>query len=441
MGILNKIRSLAEKHDKPDPKVIEEKQVKLGLRNSDGTGVIVGFTSKGEVTGYERVQSADGTYQKVPVPGKLYYCGYDAIELVKAYQRELRFGFEEVTYLLLTGDFPNKKDLEEFNELLIGLRSIPEKEKTIIMDLCAHDEHMSGLHTAVSSLHMFDKNPNTKNLKEMIWQCVNIISKMPIIVAYNYQAKHNKKFLEPKKELSVSENFLYLLTEKIPTKNEALIFDATMILLAEHGGGNNSTFATRVVSSSGANTYMAISSGIASLSGYLHGGAAESVSIMMEDIKANIKTWEDEAEIETYLSNILKDKNNKHQGKIYGMGHAVYTISDPRVEILEKFAENIAKEKNKTKEFLLYKNVAKLSPKVIFDTKKIRTCPNVDFYSGFIYENLGIPQELFTPIFAMSRVAGWGAHRIEEAVQGKLIRPAYVNAHKEKKKYVPIEKR
>jgi citrate synthase len=249
------------------------------------------------------------------------------------------------------------------------------------------------------------------------------------------------KFYSPKKGLSTAENFLYMLNGKVPDKETAKIFDTALVLHAEHGGGNNSTFSTRCVSSSGANTYMAICAGIGSLSGHLHGGANEAVMDMMENIKTNVKNWDDEKEIEKYLNLIMDKKAGDGKGKLYGVGHAVYTISDPRVAILEKKAEILAKKKGREKEFELYKKVAALAPKIVHSKKGKVACINVDFYSGFVYDLIGLPKELYTPIFAMARVAGWSSHRIEEVVQGKLIRPAYMSTIAGTKKYVSLETR
>jgi citrate synthase len=436
-NIIKKIKEQAFASYHMDKKTLDEQQIKFGLRNPNGTGVIAGVTSKGEVIGYEKTILPGGEIRKIPIPGKLLYAGYDAISLIRNYQKEGRFGFEEVTYLLLTGNLPDKNDLKEFSKIMRNMRVLPAKNASTAKSL--NNDYMGMLQTSVSSLHNHDKNPNSMKKEDIIIQCMSIISKMPVLVAYNYNSKNKMKLLRPDSSLFAAENFLYLLKGRKPDAMEAGIFDAMMILLAEHGGGNNSTFTVRAVTSSGANSYMAISSGIASLSGYLHGGANEAVIKMMKKIKTEIKDWEDKEEIEECLTSLIKDGNTG--GKIYGMGHAVYTLSDPRVEISKEFAYKLAMKNNKLKEFNLYKNVEETAPKVLFKEKNIMICPNVDFYSAFIFENLGIPQSLFTPVFAMSRVSGWAAHRMEEIAQGKLIRPAYLSLIKEEKEYIPLLKR
>jgi len=306
---------------------------------------------------------------------------------------------------------------------------------------------MGSLHTVVSAMHLFDKNPNSTDIKDLARQCIDLIAKFPTIVAYNYHASvgHKSKLsdlLEPRDDYSHAENFLYLLHGKKPDKMTAHLFDMMLVLHAEHGGGNNSTFTVRAVSSSGANSYMAICSGVASLSGHLHGGANEAVEGMMEDIKSHVKDWNDDDEVSDYLEKILDKKTGDKSGKIYGIGHAVYTKSDPRAVVLEQKAEEIAKKTGMEKEFDLYRKVAALSPKIVWDKKRKAVSANVDFYSGFVYRSMGIPSELFTPIFAMSRVAGWSAHRIEEIIQGKLIRPSYVSSLPGlKSDYIPLKLR
>jgi citrate synthase len=296
-------------------------------------------------------------------------------------------------------------------------------------------------------MHLFDKNPNSTDIKDLARQCIDLVAKFPTIVAYNYHASscHKKEvseLLEPKDEYSHAENFLYLLHGKKPDKLTAHLFDMMLVLHAEHGGGNNSTFTVRAVSSSGANSYMAICSGIASLSGHLHGGANEAVEGMMEDIKNNVKDWDDDDEISKYLGMILDKKTHDRTGKIYGIGHAVYTKSDPRAVILEEKAAEIARKSGMEKEFNLHRKVAVLAPGIVLEKKGKVAAANVDFYSGFVYRSMGIPKELFTPIFAMSRVAGWSAHRIEEIVQGKLIRPSYVSSLPSlRTDYVPLASR
>ena len=445
-AILKKVQELALLHDKLDPKIIKEKNIKLGLRNEDGTGVFVGITSKGQVIGYEKVAQGDGIEKVNPVAGKLSYCGYDVDDLVREKEKEGRFGFEETVYLLLTGELPNKLDIKAFSLLLDKKRALPDEVKQMILSSPPHDDQMGSLHTIVSAMHLFDKHPNSIDMNDVTRQCIDLIAKLPTIVAYNYIAgsmkkKSLSKLTDPAPNLSTAEHFLYLLSGKMPEKATAELFDTMLIFHAEHGGGNNSTFSTRCVSSSGANTYMAICAGIGSLSGHLHGGANEAVIRMMKDIKNKVKNWENDDELASYLELILDKKTGDKSGKIYGLGHAVYTVSDPRAVFLETRAGELARAANREKEFELYKRIARLAPSIVKNKKDKVVCTNVDFYSGFVYQCMGIPSELFTPIFAMARVAGWTAHRIEEIVQGRIIRPSYVTSLKGKKNYIALAKR
>ncbi len=433
-------------HNKLDPKIVKEKNIKLGLRNEDGTGVFVGITSKGQVLGYQKIISADGTEKVDPIPGKLYYCGYDVEELVAAKEKEQRFGYEETIYLLLTGELPAEADLKSFSQELAKRRSLPREAKEMILSRPQHDDQMGSLHTIVSAMHLFDKNPNSTDIKDVTRQCIDLIAKFPTIIAYNYQKtlmkkKDLKRLIAPDQDLSAAENFLYLLSGKVPDRFTAELFDTMLIFHAEHGGGNNSTFSTRCVSSSGANTYMALCAGIGSLSGHLHGGANEAVVKMISDIKRNVKDWESDEKVASYLEMLLDKKAGDRTGKLYGLGHAVYTVSDPRAVFLEKKAGGLAEMAGREKEFALYKRIAKLAPQLVKEKKGKVVCTNVDFYSGFVYQCMGIPKELFTPIFAMARVAGWSAHRIEEIVQGRIIRPSFVSSLKGRQKYTPISKR
>lgn len=440
--IIKKIDELAIFHSKVSPKLVEEKNIKLGLRNVDGSGVNVGITSKGRVVGYEK--AANGKVK--PVDGRLIYCGYDVMELITNIHSEKRFGFDEVAYLLLTGELPTKFDLDKFTAQMKKRRILTKLEKGILMQETENFNQMYALHSIISHLSRCDKCPDTIDLLEVTEQLFNLIAKFPTIVAYNYNVMKYKKgsdlkLLKPDPELSTAENFLYMLKGKKPTEFESYLFDMAMILHAEHGGGNNSTFTVRTVSSSAANTYMAICSGIASLSGHLHGGANESVMKMMKDIKANVKDWNNEKSLKTYLEKILDKKAHDKSGKIYGLGHAVYTLSDPRAVIFKEEAKKYAEIKGATKEFELFEKVARISQELFMKRKGLAISPNVDFYSGFVYKLLGIPTELFTPIFAMARVVGWSAHRLEQIIQGKIIRPAYVSSLTKDETYVPLDKR
>ena len=440
-GLIEKIAHLEEKHDRLAPELVKSRNIKLGLRNSDGTGVVVGITSKGQVKGFER----DKWGKNHPVPGKLFYCGYDVETIVRNIEKEKIFGFEEVIYLLLTGELPRKADLDSFSAALAERRGLPQLAKKIIRYNSENDDQMGALHIAVASLHKFDTNPRSTNIRDVTRQCIDLIAKAPTIIAYNYCVLRGDdvfpNFVEPDPNLSTAQNFLYMLNGKVPDDFVAHLFDLAMVLHAEHGGGNNSTFTVRTVSSSLTDTYMAICAGIASLSGHLHGGANEAVMRMMEDIKKNVRDWRDDQEIYAYLEMILDKKTGDGSGKIYGIGHAVYTISDPREKILKDKARSFAEMKGRLDEFELYNKVSELAVKLVRRKKGKRACPNVDFYSGFVYDMMGIPGELYTPIFAMSRVAGWSAHRIEEIIQGKLIRPAYVSSLKETRDYIPLSQR
>ncbi len=440
-NLLDKIERLELEHDRLDPELIKRKNLKPGLRNQGGTGVAAGITSKGQVTGYE-----DRNGKKVAVDGKLYYCGYDVEDIVLNVEKDNRFGFEETVYLMLTGELPTPTDLEVFSKELAVRRPLPDMAKKIILYNSLNDDQMGALHGAVSSLHKFDSNPKSTDIRDVTRQCIDLIAKFPTIVAYNYNVMRSfghafPKLVEPDEKLSVAENFLYMLNGEVPDDAMAHIFDIALILHAEHGGGNNSTFTVRTVSSSLTDTYMAICAGVASLSGHLHGGANEAVMGMMADLKENVKDWKDDDQVRGYLEGVLDKKFHDRSGKIYGMGHAVYTVSDPREPILKAKAKKLADAAGRLDEFYLYDKVAELAVKIIKKKKSKKACPNVDFYSGFVYDMMSIPKELFTPIFAMARVAGWSAHRIEEIIQGKLIRPSYLSSLDEMRKYVPCQKR
>ena len=446
-NIVARIEKLAMSHDKIPPEVIKEKDVKLGLRNADGTGVVVGFTSKGNVVGYSKNYKVKNEKPIVKhSDGKLYYCGYDIEKIVEAYEQNGLFGFDEVSYLLLTGQFPNRNDLKNFSKEITRQRALSKAERRIIMEEVQNENQMYALHSVISHMSRNDASPDSLKISDVSKQCVRMIAKFPAIVANNYNVMRFSKGADlqirrPKPELSTAENFLYMLKGKIPEKDESKIFDICMILHAEHGGGNNSTFTVRSVSSSGANTYMAIAAGIASLSGYLHGGANESVMSMMKSLKKHVKNWDNDKEVRSYLSKLLVKKAGDRSGKIYGFGHAVYTLSDPRALILKQYAEEMARKKGVSDEFALYLKVEEIAKKLLVERKGGPICSNIDYYSGFIYKMMGIPVELYTPIFAMSRVVGWCAHRIEQIIQGKILRPAYIVESNKKNTYIDIRNR
>ncbi|HNU73289.1 MAG: Citrate synthase [Deltaproteobacteria bacterium ADurb.BinA179] len=445
--ILLKIDELAKYHDQVSPELIKAKDIKLGLRNADGSGVVVGITSKGMVVGYEKNPAPhSGGHVVTPVEGRLLYCGYDVRDLVSGIYQEGRFGFDEVTYLLLTGELPTANDLERFSSTLARRRALTKLERSILMQEGENENQMYALHSVVSHLSRCDSNPESTDLRDETNRCINLIAKFPTIVAYNYNVMRyrngsNLSIIKPDPYLSTAENFLYMLRGKKPSRFEAELFDLCLILHAEHGGGNNSTFTVRAVSSSGANTYMAICSGIASLSGYLHGGANESVMKMMKSIKKEVRDWQDRDEVKACLARILDGKGHDRSGKIYGMGHAVYTISDPRAVLLKEKAQEFARMRNLSHEYALYCLVEETAKELFRERRGADICVNVDFYSGFIYKLMGIPMELYTPIFAMSRVVGWSAHRIEQLIQNRIMRPAYVSSLAAESSYVPLAER
>ncbi len=447
-NIVRKIEKLTILHDYLTPDIIREKDVKLGLRNPDGSGVVVGITTKGRVEGYERIiKDPQRKISEVrPIPGKLYYCGYDVEKIVRHVELQKSFGFEEVAYLLLAGELPKTSDLKMFNDELAKKRALSKAERQIIMGEVQNDNQMYALHSVISHMSRFDDEANSTDIDVVCRQSIKLIAKTPTIVAANYNVlRYSKgfdlKITRPKPDLSTAENFLYLLNGKAPDDEDAHIFDIALILHAEHGGGNNSTFTVRSVSSSGANTYMAIAAGIASLSGHLHGGANESVKKMMKELKKSVKDWGSDREISGYLARRIAKKSGGGSGKIYGFGHAVYTLSDPRAMILKKYVRRLANKYDAMDEFLLYEKVEAQASKMLSERNNKNISANVDFYSGLVYELLGIPQELYTPIFAMARVTGWCAHRIEQIMQGKIIRPAYIQVSSEEREYISLKDR
>jgi len=445
--ILDKIKNLTLLNDYLTPEIIREKNVKLGLRNPDGTGVVVGITTKGLVIGYEKVYDEEKKAWLVkPAPGKLFYCGYDVEKIVDDIEKTKRFGFEEVIYLLLTGELPTIPDLDMLNGELARRRNLSKIERKIIMEEVQNENQMFALHSVISHMSRCDPRANSTDIEDVMNQCLNLIAKAPNVIASNYNAMKFYKggdlnVTRPKPDYSTAENFLYMLNNETPDSYEAHLFDIALILHAEHGGGNNSTFTVRTVSSSGASTYMAIAAGIASLSGHLHGGANESVKMMMRDLKKHVKNWDSDKQIKSYLVKLMEKKTGDRKGKIYGFGHAVYMVSDPRAIILKRHAEQYSKMKDAYEEFLLYKKVEEIATELLSERSNKTIPANVDYYSGFIYTLMGIPMEMFTPIFAMARFAGWSAHRLEQMVQGKIIRPAYIPVKDERLEYTTLAKR
>jgi citrate synthase len=404
--------------------------VKRGLRNADGTGVLVGLTRIGDVHGYIIDEG-----EKVPVDGKLYYRGIDVEALVKAAAAEGRFGFEEAVYLLMFGTLPTREQLDRFNGLMGTNRSLPPNfAEDSIMKAPSRDI-MNKMGRSVLTLYSYDDDPENNAPENVLRQCIELIARMPTIAAYSYMAKkhyydHESLIIhQPAASCQSAETILSLIRpDQQFSRLEAEILDLALVLHAEHGGGNNSTFAVHLVSSADTDTYAAITTGLNSLKGFKHGGANVKVMGMMEDIKRNVRHWDREDEVAAWLEKILRGEAGDRSGLIYGLGHAVYTKSDPRAILIRDKAALLAAEKKRTDEFALYLLVERLGPQVF---KKVKDsgkdiCANVDFYSGFVYNMLGIPQELYTPLFAVSRVAGWCAHRLEEIVSGgRIIRPAY----------------
>ena len=442
----NKLIELAEKSSIVDEELYKKYNVKRGLRNADFTGVLVGLTHIGDVIGYDTV---DGKIS--PAHGRLIYQGIDVNELVKGFQKDKRFGFDETTFLLLFGKLPTKDELGKFSEELTLIRDLP-KNFTEDMILTLRGEHiMNMLARCVLALYAVDKNADDTSTKKVLEQSMNLIAKFPTIIAYSYQGlrhtykNENLSIRHPEKRLSTAENFLYMLKgHGRYTRLEAEILDLALVLHAEHGGGNNSSFTMHVVSSSGTDTYSSVAAALGSLKGPLHGGANIRVKDMMDEMKKKVKDWKSEEAIGKYLKDILAKKGYDKSGKIYGFGHAVYTLSDPRAVILKEKAKELAKEKGKGDEFELYEAVERIAPKVFAEAKGPSAkvlCANVDYFSGFVYDCLGIPKEIFTPLFAMARITGWCAHRMEELISSRrIIRPAYKNIT-QKKCHVPLSER
>ncbi len=443
--IISTLIDSVTQRDAISPELYTKYNVKRGLRNSDGTGVLVGLTAIGEVHGY-MIEDSD----KIPSDGKLLYRGIQLKEILKGAMAENRYAFEEVCFLILFGKLPSSDELQAFSELLVSLRKLPPNFVEDMIIKAPSPDIMNKLARNILSLYSYDSNPDSTEISNVIMQSISLISKFPILIANSYSAKrhvYNDESLiihTPSDKLSTAENFLYMLRPAHEyTKEEVETLDLCLAIHAEHGGGNNSAFTTHVVSSSGTDTYAAISSAVNSLKGPKHGGASTTVSLMFNEIKENVKDWSNEQEIKNYLTKIVRGEAFDRSGLIYGMGHAIYTKSDPRAVLLKSKASKLAQLKGREKEFMLYDTVERLSPIVFAEVKHSdkMICANVDFYSGFVYSMLGIKEELYTPLFAMSRVVGWCAHRIEEIVSGgRIIRPAYKSVTT-KSTYVPLDKR
>ena len=441
MGSLkNSMESLQEtllNNHRIDPNLYIEYDVKRGLRDSAGKGVLTGLTEISDVNAYDLVNG-----RKIPAEGSLYYQGYNIYDLVNGLEGH-KFGFEGTIYLLLFGQLPSEKELEMFKEVMAQFETLSGRFVRDVVMKASNADIMNSMQRCILTLYTYDSRPEDISAENVLRQSIELIAKLPLIAVYSYHSyRHFRKdetlfIRNPQKGLSLAENILLMLRpDSSYTELEAKVLDIALMLHAEHGGGNNSTFTTHVVTSSGTDTYSSVAASIGSLKGPRHGGANLKVQDMFADIKAHVKNWTDEAEVEAYLCRILNKEAFDHSGLIYGMGHAVYTLSDPREVILKKFARKLAEEKGMMEEFALYELVERLGSRLVMEQRKMfkNVCANVDFYSGFVYTMLGIPKELFTPIFAIARIPGWSAHRLEEILNaGKIIRPAYkyVGHHKE----------
>ena len=434
------------KNDYIESELYVKNNVKRGLRNSNGTGVLVGLTKIGEVIGYD----VDEKKNKIPVEGKLYYRGYSIEDLVNSCIEEERFGFEEITYLLILGSLPTRSELEYFKKLLGTKRELPQGFARDIILTAPSNNIMNKMARSVLAMYSYDEEAENTSLENVIKQSINLIAEMPSMMVYAYQTKkhafdHESLYFHyPKPGLSTAENILamYRLDQNF-TREEARLLDLCMIVHADHGGGNNSAFTTRVLSSTGTDTYSAIASAILSLKGPKHGGANLMVMKQLDEILANVKDVHSDEEMKNYLAKIINKEAGDHSGLIYGIGHAVYTKSDPRAQILKRHSKDLAYEKEMQREYDCLCQIEKLAP-VVFKELKGSTknvCANVDLFSGLVYRILGISEELFTPIFAISRVAGWCAHRMEEVeFANRIIRPAYKYVGDEKQ-YISLDKR
>ena len=445
-SVINKYEEICRRDYALDTPLYEKYHVKRGLRDKSGQGVVAGITNISKIVSYK--EDAEGKH--IPCDGELYYRGYSINDLVNGLIKDDRFGFEEIAYLLILGELPDKKQLEEFKTLLAEMRKLPRNfTKDVILKAPSKDMMMS-LQRSVLTLASYDKKFDDIGVNNVIRQCLWLVSVFPMLAVYGYHAYNhfiNDDSLyihHPDPDLSTAENFLRMLRpDKSFTPLEASVLDLALILHMEHGGGNNSTFTTRVVTSSGTDTYSAISAALASLKGPKHGGANIKVVQMMRNIRENVHDLKDEDEIYAYLLKILRKETFDHKGLIYGMGHAVYSLSDPRAQVFKEFIKRLSQSKGKSRLYDFYERVERLATKAIASERAIYkgVSANVDFYSGFVYNMLGIPMELYTPMFAMARIVGWSAHRLEELINAdKIIRPAYQDIV-EIRKYEPLDKR
>lgn len=439
------LTKVCEENSKMDVALYGKYDVKRGLRDINGKGVLAGLT---QVSNIVSSKTIDG--KSVPCDGELYYRGINIKDLTNGFLKENRFGFEETTYLLLFGVLPTEEQLKDFCKILGNQRSLPRNFVRDVIMKAPSKDMMNTLSRSVLTLYSYDSNPEDISLPNVLRQCINLISIFPMLSVYGYQAhrhyNQNKSLYihNPKKELSTAENILRMLrSDKKYTPLEAKILDLALVLHMEHGGGNNSTFTTHVVSSSGTDTYSAIAAALGSLKGPKHGGANIKVVSMFDDMKKHVHDWKDEEEVSAYLRKLLHKEAFDKRGLIYGMGHAVYSISDPRARIFKQFVKQLADEKGRQKDYRLYEMVERLAPVIIAEERHIYkgVSANVDFYSGFVYSMLELPLELYTPMFAIARIVGWSAHRMEELINtNKIIRPAYKNVLEEQA-YIALEER
>jgi len=442
---LDRWTALAVEGSQVDPGLYPEYDVKRGLRDITGKGVLAGLTKIGDVVG-----TAPSGDKLLPAPGQLFYRGIEIADLVDGFVNEERHGFEETAYLLLFGKLPNASELQEFDERLSTMRRLPRNFIYDAILLMPSRDIMNAMARGVLSLYTLDKQPDDTSIRNVLRQSLHLISKFPMLAVYAYQSYldefHNRSLVihRPVHELSTAENFLHMLRPNSRyTALEAQVLDMTLVLHAEHGGGNNSSFTTHVVSSTGTDTYSAVAASLGSLKGPRHGGANIKVVQMFDDLKRAVADWDDDEQIEDYIVRVLNKEAFDGSGLVYGMGHPVYSISDPRAAILRKYAERLAAEKGMSEEFAFYAKVEDIAPKAIATKRRMfkGVSANVDFYSGFVYQMLDIPHELFTPLFAVSRVVGWAAHRIEElGAGGKVIRPGYKSVAT-RQNYVPLSER
>lgn len=431
---MNELERSCRENDFIDRRLYDEYDINQGLRDEKGNGVLTGLTNISLIKSFDRKNGV-----KEPCDGELWYRGYRVEDLIGRLGED-EMGYEKIAYLLLVGEMPDEKQFADFHSVIGTLMALPTNFTRDVIMKAPTDDIMNTMTRSILTLASYDKDLKNASLENNISQCLQLISQFPTLAVYAYNAYNYYQNLEsmyihyPDSDLSPAENILTMLRpDKKYTKTEAKVLDTALILHMEHGGGNNSTFTTRVVTSSGSDTYSTIAAAMCSLKGPKHGGANIKVMDMMADISEQINDVEDDEEIAAYLEKLLDKENFDRKGLIYGMGHAVYTLSDPREKVLKSYVEQLAAEKCRTNEFRLYEQVEKLAPQIIMNRKHNSVCPNVDFYSGFIYDMLGIPKELYTAIFAVARIVGWSAHRIEEIVcTDKIIRPAYMSVMKKK---------